>query len=154
MLYSVLLILLVLDCVALMLVVLLQSGKGGGLAAGFGGAGTGIEMMGSRQTATFLHNATRWLGGAFLVICFGLSLLAVRGRRPRSLIETQLQQERSAPSSNQAPGDLQDLLGGQSGADQPAGTDQPTGAGPESEGMPQGGGAPPSNQAPPSEEPR
>ena len=53
-----LLILLLLDCFMLVLVVLLQAGKGGGLAAGFGGAGTGMEMMGSRQTVTFLHTAT------------------------------------------------------------------------------------------------
>ena len=113
MLYTVLILLLVVDCLALMLVVLLQSGKGGGLAAGFGGAGTGMEMMGSRQTATFLHNATRWLGGAFLVIAFAISLLTVRGNRPRSLLDTQIQQEQSAPASAQAPGDLQDMLGGE-----------------------------------------
>ncbi|HWC07113.1 MAG TPA: preprotein translocase subunit SecG, partial [Gemmatimonadota bacterium] len=99
MLFSILLLLLVLDCLALILVVLLQAGKGGGLAAGFGGAGTGMEMMGSRQTATFLHNATRWLGGAFLVISFSISLLTVRGSRPQGLIETQLQQEQAAPQA-------------------------------------------------------
>ncbi len=133
-----------------MLVVLLQSGKGGGLAAGFGGAGTGMEMMGSRQTATFLHNATRWLGGAFLVIAFAISLLTVRGNRPRSLIETQLQQEQTAPVSGQAPGDLQDLLGGEGEPAQPAGA-----AAPGSEGEAGGSSeASPPDQAPPSEEPR
>jgi len=119
MLFSILLLILVADCLALMLVVLLQSGKGGGLAAGFGGAGTGMEMMGSRQTATFLHNATRWLGGAFLVISFSISLLTARGNRPQGLIETQLQQEQAAPSSPQAPGDLEDLLDGGPDAAQP-----------------------------------
>lgn len=144
MLFSALLLLLVLDCLALMLVVLLQSGKGGGLAAGFGGAGTGMEMMGSRQTATFLHNATRWLGGAFLVIAFAISLLTVRGNRPRSLLETQLQQERAAPTSSQAPGDLQDLLGGEAG---PGGAQTPV-----SEGA--SGGSLPADPEQPSEEPR
>jgi preprotein translocase subunit SecG len=148
MLISALLFLLLADCLALMLVVLLQSGKGGGLAAGFGGAGTGIEMMGSRQTATFLHNATRWLGGAFLVICFAISLLAARGNRPRSLIETQLQQERSAPTSSQAPGDLQDLLGGESGSQ------QPDAATPGPEGGAEGAGAPADDRSQPSEAPR
>ncbi len=135
MLFSALLFLLVLDCFALMLVVLLQSGKGGGLAAGFGGAGTGMEMMGSRQTATFLHNATRWLGGAFLVIAFAISLLTVRGNRPRSLLETQLQQEQAAPTSSQAPGDLQDLLGGEAGPAEPGGAQAPGSEG-ASEGSP------------------
>ena len=99
--YTALLLLLVLDCFALMVVVLLQAGKGGGLAAGFGGAGTGMEMMGSRQTATFLHNATKWLGGAFLVISFALSLLAVRSTGPRSLIESEMQNQ--APPAQGAP---------------------------------------------------
>ncbi|MGH7549255.1 MAG: preprotein translocase subunit SecG [Gemmatimonadota bacterium] len=150
MLFSTLILLLILDCLALVLVVLLQSGKGGGLAAGFGGAGTGMEMMGSRQTATFLHNSTRWLGGAFLVISFAISLLTVRGNRPTSLIETQLQQEQAAPTSGQAPGDLQDLLGGEGDQAPPAGT-----AAPGSEGASEGSsGATPPGQAQPSEEPR
>jgi preprotein translocase subunit SecG len=99
--YTALLTLLVLDCFALMVVVLLQAGKGGGLAAGFGGSGTGMEMMGSRQTATFLHNATKWLGGAFLVISFVLSVLAVRSSGPRSLIESEMQNQ--APPTQETP---------------------------------------------------
>ncbi|HYO48162.1 MAG TPA: preprotein translocase subunit SecG [Gemmatimonadota bacterium] len=119
--YTTLLILLLIDCFALVVVVLLQSGKGGGLAAGFGGAGTGMEMMGSRQTATFLHSATKWLGGAFLVICFVLSLLTVRGSAPRSLIESEMQGQRQvappdAPTGVGEPSDLQSILGEEQGA--------------------------------------
>src|SRR5688572_32230777 len=98
--YTILLILLLIDCFALVVAVLLQAGKGGGLSAGFGGAGTGMEMMGSRQTATFLHNATKWLGWAFLVISFALSLLAVRSTGPRSLIESEMQNQ--APPAQEA----------------------------------------------------
>lgn len=112
--YNLLLIILLVDCLALMIVVLLQSGKGGGLAAGFGGSGTGMEMMGSRQTATFLHNATRWLGGAFLVVCFAISLMTVRGTAPRSLIESEMQDQAPSPTEEQpatgAPADLQSVL--------------------------------------------
>ena len=146
MLFSTLLLLLVIDCLALILVVLLQAGKGGGLAAGFGGAGTGMEMMGSRQTATFLHNATRWLGGAFLVISFSISLLTVRGNRPQGLIETQLQQEQATPRSPQAPGDLEDLLEGGPEPAAPAGDAVPPPA--------EGGGSPAAETTPPSPQPR
>lgn len=115
--YTTLLILLLIDCFALVVAVLLQAGKGGGLAAGFGGAGTGMEMMGSRQTATFLHSATKWLGGAFLVICFVLSLLTVRGTAPRSLIESEMQGQQQAPPDAPTeagePSDLQSILGGE-----------------------------------------
>lgn len=143
--YTILLILLLVDCFALVVTVLLQSGKGGGLAAGFGGAGTGMEMMGSRQTATFLHNATRWLGGAFLVIAFSISLLTARGNRPQGLIETQLQQEQAAPRSPQAPGDLEDLLEGGSNPAEPAGEAAPP---------PAEEGGPPAGEAGQSPEPR
>ena len=125
--FAALMVLLILDCFALMVVVLLQAGKGGGLAAGFGGAGTGIEMMGSRQTATFLHNATRWLGGAFLVICFVLSLLAARTTGPRSLIESEMRNQpapQQAPAAG-APADLEGVLGGTPTGEAPAATDQP-----------------------------
>jgi preprotein translocase subunit SecG len=131
--YTLLLTLLLIDSFALVVVVLLQSGKGGGLAAGFGGSGTGIEMMGSRQTADFLHNATRWLGGAFMVICFALSLLTVRASGPRSLIETQLQDQQPAAPVDagqvpEAPADLQSVLEGGG-----------TGATPQAEGTPADG---------------
>lgn len=112
--YNLLLIILLVNCLALMVVILLQSGKGGGLAAGFGGSGTGMEMMGSRQTATFLHNATRWLGGSFLVLCFAISLMTVRATAPRSLIESEMQDEAPAATDEQpatgAPADLQTVL--------------------------------------------
>lgn len=128
--YMILLTLLMIDCLALVVVVLLQSGKGGGLAAGFGGAGTGMEMMGSRQTATFLLSATKWLGGAFLVISFILSLLTVRGTAPRSLIESEMQDRRpaaDAPAETGEPSDLQSILGGEEQGGAPSGTprDQP-----------------------------
>ena len=124
--YSILLILLLLVCFALVVAVLLQAGKGGGLAAGFGGAGTGMEMMGSRQTVTFLHTATKWLGGAFLVICFVLSILTVRGTAPRSLIESEMQGQgqpapSDAPTETGDPADLQSILGEDEGA--PAGAE-------------------------------
>ena len=114
--YTTLLILLLIDCFVLVVVVLLQAGKGGGLAAGFGGSGTGMEMMGSRQTVTFLHTATKWLGGAFLVICFVLSILTVRGSAPRSLIESEMQGQQQtapadAPTETGDPSDLQSIMG-------------------------------------------
>jgi preprotein translocase subunit SecG len=96
-----------LTCFLLVIVVLLQSGKGGGLAAGFGGSGTGFEVLGGRQTATFLHRATTWLGGAFLAIAFAIALLTAHGNRPGSLRDVQapprpVQQEGGAPQDLQS----------------------------------------------------
>jgi preprotein translocase subunit SecG len=136
--YTPLLIVLILDCFALMVVVLLQAGKGGGLAAGFGGAGTGIEMMGSRQTATFLHNATKWLGGAFLVISFALSILTVRGNAPRSLIESEMRNQPAPAAQSPTAGSPSDLEGALGGAEQgPPAPAQPQGQPPaEAPGQP------------------
>jgi preprotein translocase subunit SecG len=93
-------------------VVLLQAGKGGGLAAGFGGSGTGFELLGGRQTATFLHQSTRWLGGAFLVIAFLIALLTARQNRPGSLMERELEGQ-PAPLEQEAgtPEDLESVVG-------------------------------------------
>jgi len=50
MLYTFLLVLLVIDCIVLMLAILLQSGKGTGLAASFGGASSSPDaLIGIRQ---------------------------------------------------------------------------------------------------------
>ena len=55
MLYTFLLTLLVIDCIVLMLAILLQSGKGTGLAASFGGASSSPDaLIGIRQAGNLL----------------------------------------------------------------------------------------------------
>ena len=77
----------VLVCVFLILVVLLQSGKGGGLAGAFGGmGGAGQTLFGGRGAATFLSKATTVLGIAFMTTSLVLALMAGSRGGPRSLI--------------------------------------------------------------------
>jgi preprotein translocase subunit SecG len=64
-------ILMFIICVLLILVVLVQNSKGGGLAAGF----TGSQIMGVRKTADFLEKATWTLAGTLLLICIITNLL-------------------------------------------------------------------------------
>ncbi|HEX6751635.1 MAG TPA: preprotein translocase subunit SecG [Longimicrobium sp.] len=94
--FTFLLILLVLDALVLIPVVLLQSGKGGGLAAMGGGAGTDT-LFGSRQATTILHKASWWCGGLFVAIAFALSMLSARAARPTSVLRQGLQ--KSAPTA-------------------------------------------------------
>jgi preprotein translocase subunit SecG len=94
--FTFLMVLLVLDALVLIPVVLLQSGKGGGLAAMGGGAGTDT-LFGSRQATTILHKASWWAGGVFVAIAFALSLLSARSARPTSVLRQGLQQ--SAPAA-------------------------------------------------------
>ncbi len=69
----------ILICVSLMLVVLLQSGKGGGLAGAFGGAGGVGAVFGGQTAADFLTKATRYLAIAFMLTSLTLALVS-RGR--------------------------------------------------------------------------
>ena len=68
----------VLVCLALILVVLLQSGRGGGLAGAFGGGGA-QTLFGGRGAATLLSKATAWLAVGFMVMSILLAVLSSRG---------------------------------------------------------------------------
>lgn len=95
--FGILLALLILDGILLMIVVLLQAGKGGGLAA-MGGAGTDT-FIGGRQAATILTKAT-WIGGAvFMTLALVLAILSTRAQRPESILRQELRQ--TAPAAPQ-----------------------------------------------------
>jgi preprotein translocase subunit SecG len=88
MLYTFLLTLLVIDCVVLMLAILLQSGKGSGLAASFGGASSSPDaFIGIRQAGNLLTKVSWWGGGVFLGLCFILQLMSTHTSAPRSVLE-------------------------------------------------------------------
>jgi preprotein translocase subunit SecG len=66
----------VLCCLALILIILIQKGRGGGLSAAFGGAGAG-GVLGSK-TGDFLTWVTKVLVGVFL----GLAILLAKYYKP------------------------------------------------------------------------
>jgi preprotein translocase subunit SecG len=67
----------VLVCLFLIIVVLLQSGKSGDIAAAFGGMGS-QTAFGPRGAATALSKATTWSAVLFMVTSITLSIFAVR----------------------------------------------------------------------------
>jgi preprotein translocase subunit SecG len=88
MLYSFLLVVLVLDAIVLIAAILLQSGKGSGLAASFGGASSSPDaFIGIRQAGTILTKATWWCGGIFMGLAFVLQILSTRTQAPKSVLE-------------------------------------------------------------------
>jgi len=88
MLYTFLLTLLVLDCVVLVAAVLLQSGKGTGLAANFGGASSSPDaLIGIRQAGNLLTTISWWGGGIFLGLSFILQIMSTHTSAPRSVLE-------------------------------------------------------------------
>jgi preprotein translocase subunit SecG len=70
--YTFLLVIHVIICIALVITVLMQSSKGAGLGGTFGGAAETI--FGSQGASDFLKKATRYLGIAFMVITVLLAL--------------------------------------------------------------------------------
>lgn len=106
MLYTFLLTLLIIDCIVLMLAVLLQSGKGSGLAASFGGASSSPDaLIGIRQAGNLLTKTSWWGGGIFLGLCFILQLMSTHGTAPRSVLEKGLgtTPQSTAPAPTSAP---------------------------------------------------
>jgi preprotein translocase subunit SecG len=98
-LYFLLLILLILNGLVLGVVVLLQSGKGGGLASMGGGMGT-ENLIGGRQAATLLTKATWIGGGTFMALALILSIVSSRQAAPESILRntfTPAQQTTPAP---------------------------------------------------------
>ncbi len=91
-------------CVFLILVVLLQTGKGADVAAAFGAAST-QTAFGARGAATLLSKLTTGSAIIFMVTSFTLALMA--GRGSRSVVTDEAAQQQSAPAvpgpSNQTP---------------------------------------------------
>jgi preprotein translocase subunit SecG len=87
-----LLVLHVLISIGLVGVVLLQSGKGGGLSGAFGGGGGGSQtLFGGTGAATFLNKATVGLAAGFMVSSLVLAVLGSRvsGGGQESVIQQQ-----------------------------------------------------------------
>ena len=73
-------------CISLMAAILLQSGKGGGLAGTFG-AGSSQTLFGGRGAASFLSRATTTLAVIFFITSLTLGFQASRSSGRRSLIQ-------------------------------------------------------------------
>ena len=61
-------------CVLLIIVILMQAGRGGGLTEGFASA----ESVFGAQTNEFMIKATTVLTTIFIVLCIGLAILSTR----------------------------------------------------------------------------
>jgi preprotein translocase subunit SecG len=86
-------------CLFLIIVVLLQSGKSGDIAAAFGGMGS-QTAFGTRTAATVLTKATTWAAIIFMLTSVTLSIYAAkRSNRSGSVLEgTQTAPAKSAPA--------------------------------------------------------
>ncbi len=87
--YIFLTILVILACILVIMVVLVQNSKGGGLASNFTSAG---QSMGVRKTADFLEKSTWSLGVAILVLCLAATASIPRGQgQKESVIKSSIE---------------------------------------------------------------
>jgi preprotein translocase subunit SecG len=77
----------VIVCIILVLVVLLQSGKGADLAGAFGGGAT-QTAFGSRGPASFLSKMTTIAAVIFMMTSIALSMITTTRRETKSILET------------------------------------------------------------------
>jgi preprotein translocase subunit SecG len=96
-----LLIILVLDALVLIAAILLQAGKGTGLAASFGGASSSADaLIGTRQAGNLLTRVSWWAGGIFLGLAFILQITQTRGTgAPKSVLDKPFSAVPAAPSA-------------------------------------------------------
>ena len=105
MLYILISILILVTCVLLILVVLVQNSKGGGLASNFSGSN---QFMGVRKTADFLEKTTWTLAVVLLVLSlFSIFIIPKnqgKAETKESEIQKQIQESKSQPVKDfQAP---------------------------------------------------
>jgi preprotein translocase subunit SecG len=99
--YSFLVVIFVLTCILLVIVILLQAGKGQGLAGSFGGIGGGA-VFGGRGAATFLSKTT-----AILAIIYGFLCLSIgyiyrtdMEQTKQSIIQKQAEAQSQLPATD------------------------------------------------------
>ena len=94
MLYGLILAVHLVACFVLILVILLQAGRGGGFADGAGG-GAAQSLFGTRGTV-YLTRATTVFAATFMVTSLTLAILSIQ--KGRSLMESAVTETKPAPA--------------------------------------------------------
>ncbi len=127
--FTFLIIVITLIAILITFVVLIQSGKGGGLA-GIAAGGATTQILGARQAPDVLEKATWTLATLFIVLCILTNFAIDRGEGAQeSVIQQRAQQEETQPGpalpppggEQQLPGEQQAPPPGQNGGAVPEG---------------------------------
>jgi preprotein translocase subunit SecG len=134
---AVLSVLILLTCIVLILAVLVQNPKGGGLASGFS---SGSQVMGVRRTADFLEKATWTLAVLLFVFSITTTGMTGKGKTATDVNSTSLTKDKADQFGSKGKnGGANNFMGGQQGGQVPGGGQVPAGAKP----VAPGGGQPP-----------
>lgn len=105
--YTFLIIIFILLSFSMVVVILLQAGKGQGLAGSIGGGMGGSAIFGGRGAADFLSKATSWIAALYLIfaLLIGVIYKSEAESAQKSLIEKRMEQEeaQTVPSIPVAP---------------------------------------------------
>ena len=102
--FTLLLVLLILDSIVLVTAILLQAGKGSGLAATFGGVSSSSDsLLGTRQAGNLLTKTSWWGGALFLFLSLVLSIASTNRRAPRSVLDQAFTQPVAPAPATPAP---------------------------------------------------
>jgi preprotein translocase subunit SecG len=102
--FTFLLVLLIIDSIVLVTAILLQAGKGNGLAATFGGVSSSADsLLGTRQAGNLLTKASWWGAGVFLFLSLVLSIASTQRRAPKSVLDQAFTQPATPAPATQAP---------------------------------------------------
>ena len=86
----------------MIVVILLQAGKGQGLAGSIGGGMGSSSVFGGRGAADFLSKATTWLAASYMIfaILIGVVYKSEADDAQQSLIQKKIEEENNLPKSN------------------------------------------------------
>ncbi|MGD9897587.1 MAG: preprotein translocase subunit SecG [Calditrichaceae bacterium] len=100
--YTFLIILFVLLSFSMVVVILLQAGKGQGLAGSIGGGMGGSSVFGGRGAADFLSKSTTWIAAAYMILAILIGFLykSEAETTQKSLIQQRVEEQQSLPASN------------------------------------------------------
>jgi preprotein translocase subunit SecG len=100
--YTFLVILFVLVSFSLVVVILLQAGKGQGLAGSIGGGPGSNSIFGSRGAADFLSKATTWMAAMYMIIAIliGMIYKTTTNEVQKSLIQKKVEEQQAMPMPN------------------------------------------------------
>ena len=102
--FTVLVVLFIIVAVAMVVSILMQSGRGEGLAGAFGGSFAGGAVFGGRGAQEFLTKVTTVLAIIFVLLCIGINMYIASppGRKAKSVIREEAGQP-MAPGEAEQP---------------------------------------------------
>lgn len=100
--YTFLVIMFILISFVMVVAILLQAGKGQGLAGAIGGGASGSSVFGGRGAADFLGKATTWIAVAYMVLAMAIGMMykSEAETAQQSLIQQRAQEQEAIPAPN------------------------------------------------------